>query len=139
MRSPDVLKSSIFAVAVAVVVFLASPSAAQGGNWDILYQSTDADVDTRKVTLDYRIGAGRRYDVDLFERDCVVPVPGVPFDVSPYAYTADHGGLEISLDLDESAIASRNIWEGDRLQFCVRVRLLSVGSLDGEEQVIKEE
>ena len=144
-----VLKSVILAV---TAFFLATPSACQGsgngkGNWDILYQSTLADDSNGDVTLDYRIGLGREYEVDLFERDCVVPIPGVPFVVSrTFEVTAsEHDGLRIALDLDQSAFESRNVWEGGeqgrggKLQFCVRVRLLSVGSIDGEEEVIKEE
>ena len=144
-----VLKSVILAV---TAFFLATPSACQGsgngkGNWDILYQSTLADDSNGDVTLDYRIGLGREYEVDLFERDCVVPIPGVPFVVSrTFEVTAsEHDGLRIALDLDQSAFESRNVWEGGeqgrggKLQFCVRVRLVSVGSINGEEEVIKEE
>ena len=147
--SSIVLKSVILAV---TAFFLATPSACQGsgngkGNWDILYQSALADDSNGDVTLDYRIGSGREYEVDLFERDCVVPIPGVPFVVSrTFEVTAsEHDGLRIALDLDQSAFESRNVWEGGeqgrggKLQFCVRVRLLSVGSIDGEEEVIKEE
>lgn len=149
MSSIVVLKSVILAV---TAFFLATPSACQGsgngkGNWDILYQSALADDSNGDVTLDYRIGSGREYEVDLFERDCVVPIPGVPFVVSrTFEVTAsEHDGLRIALDLDQSAFESRNVWEGGeqgrggKLQFCVRVRLLSVGSIDGEEEVIKEE
>ena len=149
MSSIVVLKSVILAV---TAFFLAMPSACQGsgngkGNWDILYQSALADNSNGDVTLDYRIGSGREYEVDPFERDCVVPIPGVPFVVSrTFEVTAsEHDGLRIALDLDQSAFESRNVWEGGeqgrggKLQFCVRVRLLSVGSIDGEEEVIKEE
>ena len=149
MSSIVVLKSVILAV---TAFFLATPSACQGsgngkGNWDILYQSALADDSNGDVTLDYRIGSGREYEVDLFERDCIVPIPGVPFVVSrTFEVTAsEHDGLRIALDLDQSAFESRNVWEGGeqgrggKLQFCVRVRLLSVGSIDGEEEVIKEE
>jgi hypothetical protein len=147
--SSIVLKSVILAV---TAFFLATPSACQGsgngkGNWDILYQSALTDDSNGDVTLDYRIGSGREYEVDLFERDCIVPIPGVPFVVSrTFEVTAsEHDGLRIALDLDQSAFESRNVWEGGeqgrggKLQFCVRVRLLSVGSIDGEEEVIKEE
>ena len=149
MPSIVVLKSAILAV---TAFFLATPSACQGsgngkGNWDILYQSALTDDSNGEVTLDYRIGSGWEYEVDLFERDCVVPIPGVPFVVSrTFEVTAsEYDGLRIALDLDQSAIESRNVWEGGeqgrggKLQFCVRVRLLSVGSIDGEEEVIKEE
>ena len=149
MSSIVVLKSVILAV---TAFFLAMPSACQGsgngkGNWDILYQSALTDDSNGDVTLDYRIGSGREYEVDLFERDCVVPIPGVPFVVSrTFEVTAsEHDGLRIALDLDQSAFESRNVWEGGeqgrggKLQFCVRVRLVSVGSINGEEEVIKEE
>jgi hypothetical protein len=145
--------SSIVVLAVTAF-FLATPSACQGsgngnGNWDILYQSALLlpDGSNGEVTLDYRIGSGRKYEVDLFERDCVVPIPGVPLVVSrTFEVTgSEYDGLSVALDLDQSAIESRNVWEGGKqgrggkLQFCVRVRLLSVGSIDGEEEVIKEE
>jgi hypothetical protein len=149
MSSIVVLKSVILAV---TAFFLATPLACQGsgngkGNWDILYQSALADDSNGDVTLDYRIGLGREYKVDLFERDCVVPIPGVPFVVSrTFEVTAsEHDGLRIALDLDQSAFKSHNVWEGGeqgrggKLQFCVRVRLVSVGSINGEEEVIKEE
>mmetsp|Transcript_15962 Transcript_15962/g.28867 ORF Transcript_15962/g.28867 Transcript_15962/m.28867 type:complete len:285 (+) Transcript_15962:2-856(+) len=37
----------------------------------------------------------------------------------------EHDQLEIMLDLDKSAITSSNIWSGIKLEFCVRVQLLS--------------
>ena len=149
MSSIIVLKSIIL---TATALFLATPSACQGssngnGKWDILYQSALTDGSNGEVTLDYRIGSGRKYEVDLFERDCVVPIPGMPFVVSrTFDVTAsEYDGLRIALDLDQSAIESRNVWEGGKqgrggkLQFCIRIRLLSVGSIDGKEEVIKEE
>jgi hypothetical protein len=143
MSSIVAFKSVILAM---TTLFLATPSAWSGngnGNWDILYQSALTDGSNGKITLDYRISSGRKYEVDLFERDCVVPISGKPFVVSrTYEVTAsEHDELRIALDLDQSAIESRNVWEGGnvKLQFCVRVRLLSVGSIDGQEEVIKEE
>jgi hypothetical protein len=141
---PSLMLKSI----ITIAAFLAAIGRVWGeevvdGNWDIQYQSVNADATARgRVNLDYHIGADRLYSVDVFERDCATAVTGAPVSISrtmKVTPEGTHDGLHITLDLDESAIASRNVWEGSRLQFCVKIRLLSMGSLDGEEQVIKEE
>ncbi len=146
------------------------------GNWDILYDAAEIDASTTTVRLGYRIGSGRMYDVELFERDCSIPIVvddddgGVHFAVSrTYEYDGGmasssleegegegggegrlhaHDVLEITLYLvggDGGGSTSPNgdggLWiDGERrLQFCVRVRLLSVGSMGGALEVIKEE
>jgi hypothetical protein len=139
-------------LAIAVLLFtVSSPSLVKGQevgtenfNWEITYMSVDADSTARgKVSLSYHISANRMYKVGVYERDCIIPVTGVPISTSQTMnVTPEHNGLEITLDLNESSIASRNVWESDTLQFCVKVRLLSVvgdSIIDGEEEVIKEE
>ena len=133
------MPSSIFKSICAATAILASPTAAQIGNWDILYQSLEADFQdsvTNEITLDYLIGAGRTFNIDLFNKDCISPITGMtitPTTARLNGVTADHDGLEIMLDLDKSAITSSNIWEDNKLEFCVRVQLLSGGSVIKEE------
>ena len=133
------MPSSIFKSICVATAILASPTAAQIGNWDILYQSLEADFQdsvTNEITLDYLIGAGRTFNIDLFNKDCISPITGMtitPTTARLNGVTADHDGLEIMLDLDKSAITSSNIWEDNKLEFCVRVQLLSGGSIIKEE------
>ena len=133
------MPSSIFKSICAAAAILASPTAAQIGNWDILYQSLETDFQdsvTNEITLDYLIGAGRTFNIDLFNKDCISPITGMtitPTTARLNGVTADHDGLEIMLDLDKSAITSSNIWEDNKLEFCVRVQLLSGGSVIKEE------
>lgn len=133
------MPSSIFKSICVATAILASPTAAQIGNWDILYQSLEADFQdsvTNEITLDYLIGAGRTFNIDLFNKDCISPITGMtitPTTARLNGVTADHDGLEIMLDLDKSAITSSNIWEDNKLEFCVRVQLLSGGSVIKEE------
>lgn len=112
-------------------------------DWDIKYMSVDADATAwGKISLSYHISANRMFKVGVYERDCLIPVTGAPISTSQTMnVTPEHNGLDITLDLNES-IASRNVWESNTLQFCVKVRLLSVvgeSIIDGEEEVIKEE
>ena len=133
------MPSSIFKSICVATAILASPTAAQIGNWDILYQSLETDFQdsvTNEITLDYLIGAGRTFNIDLFNKDCISPITGMtitPTTARLNGVTADHDGLEIMLDLDKSAITSSNIWEDNKLEFCVRVQLLSGGSVIKEE------
>lgn len=113
-------------------------------NWDITYMSVDAEATARgKVSLSYQISANRMYKVGVYERDCIIPVTGVPISTSQTMnVTPEHNVLDITLDLNDSSIVSRNVWDSNTLQFCVKVRLLSVvgeSIIDGEEEVIKEE
>ena len=133
------MPSSIFKSICVATAILVSPAAAQIGNWDILYQSLETDFQdsvTNEITLDYLIGAGRTFNIDLFNKDCISPITGMtitPTTARLNGVTADHDGLEIMLDLDKSAITSSNIWEDNKLEFCVRVQLLSGGSVIKEE------
>lgn len=106
--------------------------------------SVNADATARgKVSLIYHISANRMYKVGVYERDCIIPVTGAPISTSQTMdVTPEHNGLDITLDLNDSLIVSRNVWDSNTLQFCVKVRLLSVvgeSIMDGEEEVIKEE
>ena len=132
--------SSTFSFLAASALLVASPTAAQMiGNWDILYQALTTDFQktvANEVAVDYRIGKGRAYQVDLFEKDCVGSITGMtitPTTNRTTGVTADHDGLEVMIDLDKSKITSSNIWLDGSLQFCIRLQLLSGG------EVIKEE
>ena len=114
------MSSSIFKSICAAAAFGASPTAAQIGNWDILYQSLETDFQdsvTNEITLKYKIGTGRTFDVALFEKNCVGPITGMNItsttDLTPLI-TTDLDQLEIMLDLDKSAITSSNIWDGGK-------------------------
>mmetsp|Transcript_7635 Transcript_7635/g.18947 ORF Transcript_7635/g.18947 Transcript_7635/m.18947 type:complete len:389 (-) Transcript_7635:199-1365(-) len=134
------MSSSIFKSICAAAAFGASPTAAQIGNWDILYQSLETDFQdsvTNEITLKYKIGTGRTFDVALFEKNCVGPITGMNItsttDLTPLI-TTDLDQLEIMLDLDKSAITSSNIWDGGKLELCVRVQLLSGGAVIKEDK-----
>ena len=109
------------------------------GNWDILFTSLETDFQdsvTNEITLDYLIGTGRQFSIDLFTKDCISPITGMtitPTTARLSNVDADHDGLEIMLDLDKSSITSSNIWEDSKLEFCVGVQLLSGGSVIKEE------
>jgi hypothetical protein len=125
---------------LAASALLSSPTAAQMiGNWDILYQALATDFQksvANEIAVDYRIGKGRAYQVDLFEKDCVGSITGMtitPTTNRTAGVTADHDGLEVMIDLDKSKITFSNIWLDGSLQFCIRLQLLSGG------EVIKEE
>ena len=132
--------SSVFFSAALAAALLGAPAAAQIGNWDIVYQSLETDFQdavANEISLEYRIGAGRTYNIDLFDKNCVDPITGMaiaPTTVLTPTVTAEHDQLDILLDLDKSAITSSNIWSpGNKLEFCVRVQLLSGGSVIKEE------
>ena len=137
------MPSSILKSICVTAAFLVSPTVAQIGNWDILYQSLETDFQdsvTNEITLDYRIGTGRTFNIDLFEKNCVSPITGMAIATTPVQTTGvaadhDHDQLEIMLDLDKSDITSSNIWDDStkKLEFCVRVQLLSGGSVIKEE------
>jgi hypothetical protein len=130
----------MFKSILVAATFFASPGASQVlGNWDILYRSLATDFQhsvTNELRLDYHIGKGRTYQVDLYEKNCVGSITGmtiIPTTSRTTGVTANHDELEIMIDLDKSTITSSNIWIDSSLQFCVRLQLLSGG------EVIKEE
>ena len=140
----NIMSSSIFfkSICAAAVAILASPGVAKAqsiGNWDILFTSLETDFQdsvTNEITLDYLIGTGRQFNLDLFTKDCISPITGMsitPTTARMSNVDADHDGLEIMLDLDKSAITSSNVWEDSKLEFCVGVQLLSGGSVIKEE------
>jgi hypothetical protein len=64
------------------------------GNWDILYQSLATDFQksvANEITVDYRTGKGRGYQVDLFEKVCMGSITG-PLPTGRLGVTADHDG-----------------------------------------------
>ena len=139
------MTSSIFYCIAAA--FIALPTAiAQPGNWDINYQSpmitNFAHTATNEIIMSYQIGAGRAFQIDLFDKGCVEAVAGITIETTTERTAgadadpvlAEHDQLDIMLNFDKAEIASSNIWTSpDKLEFCVRVQLLS-----GTE-VIKEE
>ena len=139
----NIMSSSIFfksICAAAVAILASSVAKAQSiGNWDILFTSLETDFQdsvTNEITLDYLIGTGRQFNLDLFTKDCISPITGMsitPTTARMSNVDADHDGLEIMLDLDKSAITSSNVWEDSKLEFCVGVQLLSGGSVIKEE------
>ena len=129
--------------AALVAALLASPAAAQIGNWDINYQSLSTNFTygvTDEIELEYHIGTGRgSFNVDLFDKGCVTLITGITIDptnvVTPDV-TADHDQLDVKLDLDRSAITSSNIWSPgnpNKLELCVVVQLLSGADVIKEE------
>lgn len=131
---------NIFKSIFSAVVFLSLPTIAQIGNWDILYQSLATNFQhtvDNEITLSYRIGKNRTFNVALFDKDCVSSITGmsvIPTATRTPAVSVTHDGLTIMLNLDKTVITSSNIWEDNsRLQFCIAVQLLSNGSIIKEE------
>ena len=124
-----------------VISFVASSATAQLGNWDILFQSLETDFQdstTDKITLRYWVGSGRNFIVELLEKNCAVAISGnVVAPTTTIARTTgattNHDEVEIKLILEKSTIASLDVWEDNSLQFCVRIRILSRGSIIKEE------
>jgi hypothetical protein len=137
MMSPTIL----FNILCVVISILGSSTTAQLGNWDILFQSLETDFQdamTNIITLKYQIGSGRKFIVELMEKNCDLAVSGDAVTTTTTidrtaGVTSDHDNMEIKLVLEKSTIASRVIWEDNSLRFCMRVRLLSGGSIIREE------
>ena len=137
------MSSSILASISTAAAFLISPTAAQIGNWDVIYQRIETGFQSdvaNEITLDYRIGSGRVFNIDLFDKGCIDAITGMtitPTTVRTDAVTPDHDLLQIMLDLDKSEITSSNVWHDpdSKLELCVRVQLLSNGEVIKEEYV----
>jgi hypothetical protein len=122
-------------------ILLSSPAAAQFiGNWDILFSSLATDFQqsvTNEITMDYQIGKGRVFEVDLYQKDCTGSIASTTITPTTNRTTligdTEHEGLVIMIDLDKPTITSSNIWVDGSLQFCVVLQLLSGG------EVIKED
>ena len=136
------LSSTFKSILLVAATFLASPATAQTiENFDIIHTSLAtnfSDTATNEITMDYRIGKGRAYQVNLFAKDCVGSITGMTITTTTNrtaGVTADHDGLKVMIDLDKSKITSSNIWTvgESTLEFCVRLQLLSGGEIIKEE------
>ena len=133
--------SSTFKSTIAATLFLALPTVAQIANWDIFYQSLDADFQKAstadEIRLNYRIGMGRDVNVTLFRKGCTGAVTGTTFAPSirrTNGVTSSHDGLKVIIELDKSTITSSNIWDNKDIQFCARIQLLSDGEVINESE-----
>lgn len=132
--------SSIFITVGASASFLASPPAARRGNYDVYYQSAAtrfAHAVDDEITVSYRIGAGQDFAVQLFGKGCSARIRGMDvlhYEVRTADVTDEHDRLDVVIDLDKAAIATSSIWLAPRLAFCVRVQLLSEGSVANEHR-----
>jgi hypothetical protein len=133
--------TNIIIIICIVISIVASSTTAQLGNWEILFQSLETDFQntmTDKIILKYKVGSGRNFIVELLDKNCAVAISGNVF--APTATiarttgaTTNHDEVEIKLTWEKSTIASLDIWEDNSLQFCVRIRILSGGSIIKEE------
>ena len=114
------------------ISFFAATTNAQLGNWDIIFHSIETDFQdsmTDDITLRYHVGTGRSFTVELLGKNCAVETSSkMTTGVIP-----NHDEVEIKLILDKSAITLLGIWDDNSLQFCVRVRILSGGSIIKQE------
>jgi hypothetical protein len=132
---------AIFRTMFATTAFIAASTVAQMdifGNWDILFQSLETDFrrpTDNEFTFDYLIGKGRAFKIDLFDKGCTDPITGMTISHTGNAdnFDANYDWLEVKVDLDKTGITLSNIWTDPKLQFCVRVQLLSQGSVINEE------
>eukprot|EP00984_Skeletonema_dohrnii_P010885 scaffold4280_cov78-Skeletonema_dohrnii-CCMP3373.AAC.1 len=91
-------------------------AAAPISSWALEFDSLSSDFDkdsVSEVTINYKIGAGRTYQVDILKKGCEENITGA-----------------------KDTIANSNIIDGNTLELCVRVGLTSNGS--GELKVIKK-
>ncbi len=135
-----IMPFNIFKSTITAAMCLGLPTYSLIGNWDISYQSLATNFQStvdNEITLNYRVGRGRTFNVALFDKDCVAPITGmsvIPTTTRTPGVSANLDGLTIMLNLNKSAITSSNIWDDNsRLQFCVSVQLLSAGSIIKEE------
>ena len=78
--SSSVFFKSICTAAVAILASSRVASAQSIGNWDILFTSLETDFQdsvTNELTLDYLIGTGRQFNLDLFTKYCISPITGM--------------------------------------------------------------
>lgn len=135
------MPSSILKSFAITASFLASPAVAQIGNWDIIYQSLLTDFQNSvadEFTIDYLIGTGRTFNIELFDKGCNDPITGITITPTPLrtnGVTPDHDLLEVMLDLDKTDITTSNIWDSgsNKLEFCIAVQLMSGVSVIKEE------
>jgi hypothetical protein len=125
---------------IAISIFAATTNA-QLGNWDIIFHSIETDFQdstTDDITLRYHVGNGRSLTIELLGKNCAVETSSKILTPTPTiarttGVTPNHDEVQIKLILDKSTITSLGIWDDNSLQFCVRVRILSGGSIIKQE------
>lgn len=135
------MQTNLVTIICSILSLVASSITTQLGNWDILFQSIEIDfqdpmADT--IILKYQVGSGRNFFVELMEKNCAVAISST--DIAPTTtiahstgVTANHDEVEIKLILDASRMTLLTIWDDNSLQFCVRIQILSGGSIIKEE------
>eukprot|EP00984_Skeletonema_dohrnii_P011306 scaffold4494_cov79-Skeletonema_dohrnii-CCMP3373.AAC.1 len=116
-------------------------AAAPISSWALEFDSLSSDFDKgseSEVTINYKIGAGRTYQVEVLKKGCEEAVTGAI--VTPTSSTSSiegdpsHSNVQVSLDIQKDTIANSNIIDGNTLELCVRVGLTS----DETGKVIKK-
>ncbi len=108
-------------------------------SWDLELTSVNTDFDmgsTDEITLSYKIGKDRSYQVFMLHEDCKTAINGAT--VTKEESTSDIVGdaanekLKVSVDIVKSSIAGSNIWvaktasSNDKVvKLCAKVELLS--------------
>jgi hypothetical protein len=134
------MPSPIFKSLTIGAFLFASPASATIPNWDINFLQLITDFSngsTDEVTLKYEIGLGRTYQIDLFDKGCIVPIEGTIIDTTPSTTSKDsnHDYLDVFLDLDKSTIATSNLWNplSNKIEMCIRLQLLSGSNIIKED------
>jgi hypothetical protein len=102
--------------------------------WDIARvgsaQLSFTEAGTSVIVLSYNISL-RNYKIQVFEDDCVTPVPSDVTSVTSdlTIATTTHGDLMVNVDLKQDAIINSNLWNGTGvgegyISMCIRVDLL---------------
>eukprot|EP00984_Skeletonema_dohrnii_P019187 scaffold9111_cov90-Skeletonema_dohrnii-CCMP3373.AAC.3 len=95
-----------------------------------------------EVTINYKIGAGRNYQVDILKKGCKEEITGAvitpTYSVSSIEDDPSRSNFQASLDIQKDTIANSNIIneDGNILELCVSFKLTSDGS--GEVKVMKK-
>eukprot|EP00984_Skeletonema_dohrnii_P017552 scaffold8020_cov168-Skeletonema_dohrnii-CCMP3373.AAC.1 len=118
-------------------------AAAPISSWALEFDSLSSDFDKgseSEVTINYEIGAGRNYQVEVLKKGCEEGITGAivthTSSTSPIEADPSRSNFQVFLDIQKETIANSNIIDGNNLELCIRVGLTSDSS--GEVKVIKK-
>ena len=114
-------------------------------SWALEFNSLASDFSkdsTSEITIDYKIGKGRTYQVGVFKKGCseadTIPdsIVNPTYSTSSIENDSSRQNLQVDLDVKKDAIAGSNIWDNTNkiLELCVRIQLIS----DTSGNVVKE-
>jgi surface protein len=116
-------------------------------SWALEFDSLTSDFSkdsTSEITIDYKIGKGRTYQVGVFKKGCseaeAIPdsIVNSTYSTSSIENDSSRQNLQVDLDVKKDAIAGSDIWDNTNkiLELCVRIQLISDTNTSG--LVVKE-